>query len=271
MRIRPLISFVIGLLLALALVGTATALQAHNSSDLQAWLQVQRHDRLLWMLDGCAVLILLGTTLLGATYSRFQEQLRTQSEENARRLAQLAERTEELFRLNGEHAERIGDLETSGADWHAGFEAEARRLTEQAFLALNDHVDMHTRQLEAIHLAMRYQRAEIKNVRGALRTGELAPETEAPPLLEGASLSGKALPPRQNADEGTNSGVNAPGHGTVDQTVNAGSTLIVDTVEFAIVDSNPDPQEPPAPEAIIPDSAETENPNSADVSRQEPA
>ncbi len=90
----------------------------------------------------------------------------------------------DLFRQNNSYVERLEALEETGDAWHEGFEGEARRLTEQAFLALSDNIESNAMQLEAVNLALRYQRAEMQAVRSAFKSGEIEASSIAPPPLD---------------------------------------------------------------------------------------
>lgn len=181
MRNRTYLYLLVGVVLATVLVCSATDVAAGNSHRLSRWSAAQSKNPLLWMVDGCAFIILLGSWLYGAT---LESQGRAGSRHGigTQYLDPIMARLVDLEELSREQAARIETLEDAGEDWHDGFDAEATRLTEQAFLALSDNIEANARQLDAINLALRYQRAEMKSLRSALKTGELAPEGEAPPL-----------------------------------------------------------------------------------------
>src|SRR5262249_32977504 len=151
----------VGLLVALALIGGATAVQTGNSGNINTWLEAHKHTPLLWMVDGCALVIFIGIGLFGAAFASFQEHVQQLSEEHSEQLNKLIERTEELSQLNADYSERITGLEAEGEDREQAFEAEVHRLTEQAFHALQGQVEANARQLDAVNLAMQYQRAEL--------------------------------------------------------------------------------------------------------------
>lgn len=184
MRNRTLLYFVLGLALAAVLIAASTNFAAGNKLNAQAWMRAQQRTPLLWMVDGCAIIILLGSCLMGAAVTSLQSQSVTQSDENSKQIATLTDTLEHLVLQNRKQAARLDALEETGDAWHEGFEEEATRLTEQAFLALSENIESNARQLEAINLALRYQRAEIKSVRTALKTGELPPGSEPPPSLD---------------------------------------------------------------------------------------
>ena len=184
MRNRTSLYCLAGFLLAVVLVGASTNVAAGNKHDSQAWIAAQQKTPLLWMVDGSALIILMGSWLLGAAISGLQGESASQSDENARHIAVLTETVQDLFRQNNMYISRLEALEETGDAWHEGFEEEARRLTEQAFLALSDNIESNARQLEAVNLALRYQRAEMQAVRSAFKTGEIEPSSIAPPPLD---------------------------------------------------------------------------------------
>jgi len=245
MKKRTLLFLLLGLVVAVVLIAAATALETGNSSNLQVWLRAHAHTPLLWMLDGCSVIIFLGIGLLGVAFNGFQEQARQESDDYAQQLDQLLERTEELAKLNDEYARRIADLEEAGEARQESFQSEARRLTEQAFHALSGQVDANARQLDAVNMAMQYQRAELKELRANLRAVSLSASIpQATQFAIAEESAGKALPAppsetgRQEAATASDSG-EASG-GVLDQTVNAGSTLIIGTVDFEIPAASPE-------------------------------
>ncbi len=196
MRNRTFLFLILGLALAGGLVGGATALELSNSKTHVSWIHAQQSTPLLWIVDGCALLILIGSGIYGAAVSGPSKSMYY---ENERQLAALSLTVEELSDTNIEYASRVRALEDAGDNWHTGFEAEASRLTEQAFLALSDNIEANAKQLEAINLALRYQRAEAKALRAALKSGGLPPadlETEAPPPLDVPSRPSKAIHPQ---------------------------------------------------------------------------
>ena len=137
MRNRTILYLLIGLLFAIVLVGAATNAVVHGNNNSHTWLIAHQHNPLLlWMVDGCAVIILLGSYLFGATYAGQSRP----ADETARRIDMLTDTVEELLEQNSHYRTRIEDLEEAGDAWHEGFEHEARRLTEQAFLALSDNI-----------------------------------------------------------------------------------------------------------------------------------
>jgi hypothetical protein len=184
MRNRTPLYAITGLLIGIVLVCASTNLAAGNRHTARAWMLAQQKNSLLLMIDGCAVIIFLGSSLVGAAIQGLQSATASQSDESTRHIAVLTETVQDLFQLNNGYLSRLEALEQAGDAWHDGFEDEARRLTEQAFLALSDNIETNALQLEAVNLALRYQRAEMQAVRAAFKTGEIAPETSPPPQLD---------------------------------------------------------------------------------------
>src|SRR5580658_8488942 len=169
-----------GIVIAAVLVCASTNVAAGSKHNSQDWIRAQQKTPLLWMVDGCALIIVIGSWMLGAAITSLQIESSPQSDENARHISILTQTVEDLFRQNNEYASRLEALEQTGDAWHEGFEEEARRLTEQAFLALSDNIESNALQLEAVNLALRYQRAEMQAVRSAFKTGEIAPPAGPP-------------------------------------------------------------------------------------------
>ena len=198
MRNRTFLFIILGLALAGGLVGGATVLALSNSRTHVSWVQVQQSTPLLWIIDGCACLILIGSGMYGSGVSGPSKSL---YDENARQLAALSLTVEELCDTNSEYESRVRALENAGDNWHTGFETEASRLTEQAFLALSDNIEANAKQLEAINLALRYQRAEAKALRSALKSGGMQAigieeEGEDPPPLDVLPRPSRAIQPQ---------------------------------------------------------------------------
>ncbi|HLK55079.1 MAG TPA: hypothetical protein VKU00_00855 [Chthonomonadaceae bacterium] len=241
----------VGLLVALSLVGGATAVQTGNSRESHIWLEAQRHTPLLWMVDGCALAIFLGIGLFGAAFAGFQEQTQQLSEEHGLQLNKLIERTEELTQLNAEYAERITGLEAEASAREEVFEDEVRRLTQQTLHALEGQVEANARQLDAVNLAMQYQRAELRELRQSFRNTDLSlPPAQIAGALPAEIPSGinKALPPHDAPDPGDEPQVyyveptEVKESTLIDQTVNAGSTLILG-VDFEVLPAAPEKEE----------------------------
>ena len=184
MRNRTLLYCLVGFILAAVLIVASTNFAAGNRHTSQAWVLAQQKTPLLWMVDGCALIILMGSWLLGVAISGLQESSRSQSDTNARHIEVLTHTIQDLFEQNSDYASRLEALEEDGNAWHEGFDEEARRLTEQAFLALSDNIESNALQLEAVNLALRYQRAEMQSVRTAFKTGALQPPPGSPPPLD---------------------------------------------------------------------------------------
>src|SRR5262249_12927522 len=153
-------------LIALLLIGSATLIQLVQtrlpSADAANWIQAQRTTPLLWLVDVAAFSLLFMMFRAGAEVARSQElarghaelaaeQLR-QQEEHHRQVEALIARNvlqekqlAEMEEINHERAVMIGSLEAEAENRQREFEAEARRLTEQAFRALQGTVEAQGR------------------------------------------------------------------------------------------------------------------------------
>src|SRR5437870_7867293 len=126
MKLRILLFMLFGLLASVLMVALATVQQSGGSGDMAEWLRAQRQNPVLWLLDGAALCIFIGTTMFGYLVDYFQStnrQLRSQSKEYSKQMAVMIERTAELAKRNDEYAEQIAGLEDT-------LGTEARRLTE---------------------------------------------------------------------------------------------------------------------------------------------
>ena len=271
MRTRTFLYIFVGLLVALALIGGATAVQTGNSSDFQVWMEAQKRTPLLWMVDGCAFVIFLGIGLFGAAFATFQEHTQQLSEEHSEQLNKLIERTEELTQLNADYSERITGLEAEAGEREQGFETEVNRLTEQAFHALQGQVEANARQLDAVNMAMQYQRAELRELRQNFRSVTIgipsAQIVTAMPVEIAGGTSRAIMPHAEKAASDV-----SPSHFVepteitesrlVDQTVNAGSTLIMG-VDFEVSQPLEDPaaETNDAPKSAPADSSPPSKPN----------
>jgi hypothetical protein len=191
MKIRSIIYLLIGAVLAAVLIGSATAV-ASEGKDWPAMMAAQRQTPLLWIVDGCGVLFLLGSWLFGAVADAQPGKGGLGSQQ----VSLLIDRIADLEALSRDQDARIEALESAGNDWHDGFDAEAARLTEQAFLALSDGIEANAQQLENITMALRYQRSEMKALRSSLKQGVLLPEAGTPPSLESVPRPPRAVTPR---------------------------------------------------------------------------
>lgn len=186
MKRRTLLRLIVSLLLIAAFVIGATIVEANNSFNPAAWFWAQRQLSVLWVVDAFALLALVPV----CGFANAQNRLYRRAEETARARDEHQAQLERM-RLNVESADRrsaeqidlittlqdtlaaltarLETMETGGQARQQALEAEAQRLAEQAFDALNGQVEANTRQMEAVNLAMQYQRAEIKQLRQGVR------------------------------------------------------------------------------------------------------
>ncbi len=185
------------LLIALLLIGAATAIQVAQSGkaieDFANWLLVQQTDPILWLVDVAALCLILMMLRAGIEVGRSQqqarayadlasEQLRMQEDHHRQvealivRNIQLEKHNTELEEINHERSMMVGKVEEELQAQQQRFEAEASRLTEQAFRALEGQVNANTRHLEAVNMAMQYHRAELTQLRHGLRALQATPE-----------------------------------------------------------------------------------------------
>src|SRR5580658_4413677 len=118
MKSRTSLYCIVGVMLAGVLVSAATNLAAGGKLTGAAWMRAQQHTPLLWMVDGCGVIIFLISWMLGAALAGLQGQSVSQTDENARHIEVLTETLQDLFRQNSDYAARIEALEDAGDNWH---------------------------------------------------------------------------------------------------------------------------------------------------------
>ncbi len=209
MRDRTAHDVIIGIGIALGIAIISVWLQAGFSLHGARWLTALRHTPALWALDGCAVLlgaqVALSRLRVRAERNR-QEQI---SEERSKQLKVMISQSKQLEETNAkleeskamleetntqlegtntkleemdakleqastQQAERFNELKAEVATRQATLEDEVRHLTEQAFRTLSGQVEVNTRQLTAVNLALQHHRAEIQQLRQVLRTQQPA-------------------------------------------------------------------------------------------------
>lgn len=191
----------LAVLVALLVIVYGTALQSGYSHNPMDWLRAQVQMPVLWLLDFCAlysiylILVLLRYRTAARDYARQFEALQKESNKDIAEFNRAMEEMSGTYAClkeeNRQLALKLTDLMALADSRQEGFEAEARRLTEQAFRAFQGQLDANARQLEAVNLALQYQRAELKEMRSrmtALEPGCLA----ALPSFEQAAVAALA-------------------------------------------------------------------------------
>lgn len=187
MRIRTLLHFITGTLLAGIIIFVGTALQAKGDLTLSAFLAAQKATPALWALDICAIGfigIALGYSAMMNHFHNYIEEVRVQHQDQ---LDTMIERTVELEEANAEYADRIERLEAEmlrqSKDYHdqittlevaadarqALFVSENRRATEIAYRSFQGQLEANIRQLEAVNSSLHYQRSELRKLRHDVR------------------------------------------------------------------------------------------------------
>jgi hypothetical protein len=179
---------------ALLIVLVATGVQTGGSSDVGEWVRAQGKTPLLWVIDILAVIIALGIGLLGEIQSNYRENMRMHDEEYSKKMTAMLDHTTELAKINDEYADQIASLEAAASARQEALEEEARRLTEQAFRALHGQVEANARQLDAVNMALQYQRGELRELRHGFRTLQSPEEASATPRLTSAERAAIAGP-----------------------------------------------------------------------------
>lgn len=199
----PLYAF-LSVLFAFFLIACATALVTGYSHRPADWLEAQRRP-ILWLVDFSALytLVLVAFFVVYERMARLQarELLRLREEHHAQ-LEQMTAHMNEADRGMEEYEDKIAQMKEETHQMREGFEAEARRLTEQAFQALQGQVEAHARQMEAINLALQYHRGELRELRHNMRLIQATPAPVVrltPEELAALSEAGSALPTEEAA------------------------------------------------------------------------
>ncbi len=218
---------VFGILIALLLICAASLIRlvetGLDSRYLGNWLLVQQNTPLLWLADVAAFCIVLLMFRAGAEVARSQQQTRAHAElaaEQLRRQEEYHRQVEALIARNEQLEKEITALEEARREREAmiaslereieveqrNFEAEARRLTEQAFRAMHGQVEANARQLDAMNMALQYHRAELTQLRHSVRalqmTSEPAQIARLTPAEMTAILDDSQRPPEGPMSEG---------------------------------------------------------------------
>ncbi len=276
MKPGTILRIIISVVVAVAFVLGATFAEASNSLNPTALWWAQRQLPLLWLIDSFALLALLpvfGSAILQTRLAHKSEEITQLRSQHETQMEDVVQHSEEVERINIQQSKslealeatvealsaRLNAMETDNRAHQANMEAEARRLAVDAFTTLAGEVQANTRQMEAVSLAMQYQRAEIQqlrqNVRATQRPLEIsevarltpyelaALEGDAPPLLledGGEDGQGKEeiRDTRYEIREGEDSSfILHPSSlpvGFFEPTMNAGTTFVSPVTEFEI-------------------------------------
>ena len=195
MKPRTALHIIVGLLVAIALVFFATNLQAGVGSSMSSMIAAQRRAPILWIIDACAVAIVGVMWWYAIILSQFQEFMDHQGKQHHEQLDDMIERTSDLEQLNDSYADRIErleaelarqfkdlsdqvtTLEASSDARRKVFEIETRRISEHAFRIFQAQLEANTRHVEAMSMALQFQRSELRRLRHEFRElqHELAP------------------------------------------------------------------------------------------------
>ena len=248
MRRRAAFYFLLGLTTALLIVALATGFQTGGSRDPNAWMWAHRHVPLLQMLDLASAFLFVVIGLYGLTVSRLQMQLQHQSEDYGDQMQTLLHRNEELAKVNDEYADQIAALETGQTERPALSMGDS---SQRVVAALHWQVDAQAQQLEAVHTALDEQRSLLQDLRQHVDTlqesaGIHLTERAASPLLAEAALHDPEPPTEEMEADPQQEHASL-----VDWTVNDGSTLIGQMLEFDVSGFG-SPEAPPqqAPQAV---------------------
>ena len=231
MRRRAAFYFLLGLTTALLIVALATGLQTGGSRDPNAWMWAHRHLPLLQMLDLAAVFIFVVISIFGLAVSRLQVQLQHQSEDYGDQMQTLLHRNDELAKVNDEYAEQIAALETGGIESPALLMGDS---SQRVLSALHWQVDAQAQQLEAVHRALEQQHDALQELRQHVDTRGENSVRSLTGSADSPWLSEASPPRREEEDAQQETEPNRERGGFIDCTVNDGSTLIGEMLEFDV-------------------------------------
>jgi DNA repair exonuclease SbcCD ATPase subunit len=173
----------------------------------------------LWVVDVCAMGVVAGSWWAAAVLNHFQSFVDHQARQHAEQLDDMIERTNEIERVNDAHIERIERLEAELARQYRDlsdqistleaaadarrkvFETETRRISEHAYRLFQSQLENNASQLEAVHVAIQYQRAELRRLRTEIRELQMdvAPQRRLRSVEE--ATSAPALPGARSSDQ----------------------------------------------------------------------
>ena len=237
MRRRAAFYLLLGLSTALLIVALATGLQTGGSADPNAWMWAQRHIPLLQIIDLAAVFLFVVIGLYGLTVSRLQVQLQHQAEDFGDQMQTLLHRNEELTKVNDEYAEQIAALEFPPEEQAALSIGDSG---QRVLSALHWQVDAQAQQLEAVHRALEHQQSALEALQQQVQhsLGERAApslnETPASPQLAVATSPTAAKPEAGKLELPEAPQAGSGNVGIADWTVNGGSTLIGEMLDFDV-------------------------------------
>jgi hypothetical protein len=183
MNNRTVLYLVVGFLAASILIVFASNLQAGSGSSLMEMLNAQRRTPLLWVVDACALGLLGAVGWYAVLLNQFQKVTSHQAQQHIEQLDDMIERANELERVNDDYSDRIERLEAelhrqtrdltdqiatleAASDARRGMiEAETHHLPGTSLDSFLTSLDANTRQVEAMNMAVQFQRGEIRKLR----------------------------------------------------------------------------------------------------------
>lgn len=161
--------YFLSICVALILMVAGAILQS-SSTDTGKMLQAELHNPSLWALDIASILFVILTFWIGIAL-RNQEVESKRLLDEQQKLRELdAQRTAELLTQLAAQDEQL-KLMLNKLDV---VESEIQRNSETALLPISDRTNSLQRQMEAVHLALQYQRGDLQQVRHALRAMPVA-------------------------------------------------------------------------------------------------
>jgi hypothetical protein len=226
MKSRALLPLFVSLLLIAAFVIGATIIESSYNLNLVAWMWAQRQLPMLWVVDTFAILALV-PVFKSAAAQKHQagksEEMAQMQDAHLDQIEQMLHNAVKSEQDNARQAEQISVLQqtvkelsaklesmkTDAVIRHQALEEEALRIAAQAFSALMDRVEANARQMEAVNLAVQYQRAEIKQLRQGVRILQHKQESTEIARLTPAEIAAIAGEEMSNTEETNTSQINS--------------------------------------------------------------
>ncbi len=209
MKNRTSIYTLLSILFAVSVLASATAFQTGYKTSPSDWVHAHLNAPGLWITDICVIFALVWMSsyaradgmvrLQAAELRRLQEEYQKQLEQMISATEELGRQNEEMDNQNSEYSERIAQLERETLEKETAFEMEARRLTEQTFHALQGQIEANSRQMEAVNMAMQYQRAGLQQLGNEIKV--LSKETMQPLPMLTTSHAESPMPQLESGDK----------------------------------------------------------------------
>ena len=260
MKLRTVLHILLGLAAAALLISVATSLQAGIGSDADALMNAQRRTPLLWIVDACAIGLVIGIWWFAVMSSHFKDFVDHQAAQHQAQLDTVVERSLDLEVINDhnngeisrieldiarrfrELTDQIAVMERASEARHTALALETRRVAEHSFRQLENRLDSNTGQVDAMSVTLQYHRGELRRLRQHVRNLEAE------------------MPLRYSPQIATSMRTEAPGRPLPAQAYTASATGDVSTQNDALVTEHVPPVANTAPPAARGSSTQEASP-----------